>query len=267
VSTFARQQSAVAASTEPSNELTATHETADARVASVRPFPLPPSPTPVADPAERDLRRFAPFLFLALLVAAGLVTWWLMREPAAPATPDATKTAPLELSRVDVSVVQPRVLTRLLPISGSLAPVVQATVKAKVGGEVQELSVREGQDVREGEAIARLDTRNLQAQYDRELAAVDKARADLELATLNREKNRSLLEQKFISQNTFEQTESAYAGSVANLKLAEAQARLAKINLDDAVIRAPFSGTIARSGNINASRSARTSFTSAEVSK
>jgi RND family efflux transporter MFP subunit len=236
----------VAASTEPSNELTATHETADARVASVRPFPLPPSPTPVADPAERDLRRFAPFLFLALLVAAGLVTWWLMREPAAPATPDATKTAPLELSRVDVSVVQPRVLTRLLPISGSLAPVVQATVKAKVGGEVQELSVREGQDVREGEAIARLDTRNLQAQYDRELAAVDKARADLELATLNREKNRSLLEQKFISQNTFEQTESAYAGSVANLKLAEAQARLAKINLDDAVIRAPFSGTIAR---------------------
>ena len=100
--------------------------------------------------------------------------------------------------------------------------------------------------MREGEVIARLDTRNLQAQYDRELAAAEKARADLELATLNREKNRALLEQKFISQNTFEQTETAYFGSVANLKLAEAQARLAKINLDDAVIRAPFSGTIAR---------------------
>jgi RND family efflux transporter MFP subunit len=75
---------------------------------------------------------------------------------------------------------------------------------------------------------------------------VEKARADLDLARLNRDKNRTLLEQKFISQNTFEQTESAYAGSVASFKLAEAEARVAQINLDDAVIRAPFSGTVAK---------------------
>jgi membrane fusion protein (multidrug efflux system) len=244
VSTYARQQSAVAASTEESSELTSANElTSDARVASVRPFPAAHS---AVAPAESEPRRFAPFLIAAVLIAAGVLTWWMLREPAAPATPEVKVTAPLELSQVDISVVEPRVLTRLLPLSGSLSPVVQATVKSKVGGEVQELTVREGQDVREGQPIARLDTRNLQAQYDRELASVDKARADLDLATLNREKNRSLLEQKFISQNTFEQTESAYAGSVANLKLAEAQARLAKINLDDAVIRAPFSGTIAR---------------------
>ena len=77
------------------------------------------------------------------------------------------------------------------------------------------------------------------------LAAVEKARADLDLAKLNRDKNRTLLEQKYISQNTYEATESAYAASVASFKLAEAQARLAKISLDDAVIRAPFAGTIA----------------------
>jgi RND family efflux transporter MFP subunit len=197
-------------------------------------------------PVDKEPRRIAPFLIAALLIAAGVLTWWVLREPATPPGADAKVTAPLELSQVDLAVVEPRVLTRLLPLSGSLAPVVQATVKSKVAGEVQELTVREGEDVREGQPIARLDTRNLQAQYDRELASVDKARADLELATLNRDKNRSLLEQKFISQNTFEQTESAYAGSVANLKLAEAQARLAKINLDDALIRAPFAGTIAR---------------------
>jgi RND family efflux transporter MFP subunit len=108
------------------------------------------------------------------------------------------------------------------------------------------LTVREGQDLREGDVIARIDTRNLQAQYDRELAAVEKARADLELATLNRDKNRTLLEQKYISQNTYETTESTYAANVANLKLAEAQARMMKISLDDAVVRAPFAGTVAR---------------------
>lgn len=197
-------------------------------------------------PVGEEPRRIAPFVIAAILVAAGLLAWWMLREPSAPAAAETKITAPLELSQVDLAVVEPRVLTRLLPLSGSLSPVVQATVKSKVGGEVQELTVREGQDVREGQAIARLDTRNLQAQYDRESASVDKARADLELATLNREKNRLLLEQKYISQNTFEQTESAYAGSLANVKLAEAQARLAKINLDDAVIRAPFAGIVAR---------------------
>lgn len=184
---------------------------------------------------------------LLALIAAGVV-WAVMRD-SAPAPGNGAANAPppvLELAAVDVALVEPRVLSRLIPLSGSISPVVQATVKAKVAGEVEAVTVREGQDVSAGDVIARIDTRNLQAQYERELAAVDKARADLQLATLNRDKNRALLEQRYISQNTYESTESAYAGSVANLKLAEAQARLAKISLEDATVRAPFDGTIAR---------------------
>jgi RND family efflux transporter MFP subunit len=184
-------------------------------------------------------------LFLLLAIIAGVVAWYAIRKPAGTAPTTTPAAAPLQLATVDVATAAPRVLSRVLPLSGSMAPVVQATVKAKVSGEIQELTVREGQDVREGDVLARIDTRNLQAQYDRERAAVDKARADLELATLNRDKNRLLLEQRYISRNTYESTESAYAGSLANVKLAEAQARLAKISLDDAVIRAPFTGTIA----------------------
>ena len=189
-------------------------------------------------------------LIAALVIAAlGGVAWFATHDaggkPAEVAGP-AANSAPIELAAVDVSTVEPRILSRVLPLSGSIAPFVQATVKSKVGGEVELLKLREGQDVREGDVIARVDTRNLQAQYDREAAAVEKARADLDLARLNRDKNRTLLDQKFISQNTFEQTESAYAGSVAQLKLAEAEARVAQINLQDAVIRAPFSGTIAK---------------------
>jgi membrane fusion protein, multidrug efflux system len=221
--------------------------TSEARVTSVRPFPTPHGSSVAASlPATEEPGRIKYFLIAAIIVAAGVLAWWLMRTPGNPAADETKTNAPLELAQVDVATVQTRMLSRLLPLSGSLSPVVQATVKAKVGGEVEQLTVREGQDVRQGDTIARLDTRNVQAQYDRELASVEKARADLELATLNREKNRSLLAQKYISQNTFEQTETAYAGSVANLKLAEAQARLAKINLDDAVVRAPFTGTVAR---------------------
>lgn len=186
-------------------------------------------------------------LIVAVLIAVvATVAWVATRKPAAPTAATVLSTAPIELAAVDVATVEPRVLSRELPLSGSIAPYVQATLKSKVGGEVEQLKLREGQDVREGDVIARVDTRNLQAQYDREAAAVEKARADLELARLNRDKNRTLLEQRFISQNTFEQTESAYAGSVASFKLAEAEARVAQINLDDALIRAPFSGTVAK---------------------
>jgi len=196
-------------------------------------------------PEKRSMRVW---IIAAVLIVGAVATWIAMRSPATPA-PDpaaAAASAPLELAAVDVVAAQPRVLSRVLPLSGSIAPVIQATVKSKVSGDVEVLTVREGQDVREGDVIARIDTRNLQAQYDRELAAVEKARADLDLAKLNRDKNRTLLEQKYISQNTYETTESAYAASVANFKLAEAQARVMKISLDDAVVRAPFAGTIAR---------------------
>ena len=201
---------------------------------------------------EADGASFKPIkpmkllLIIAALAAVGAVAMVATRKPTTPPPTAAISNSPIELASVDVTTVEPRVLPRSLPLSGSIAPFVQATLKSKVGGEVEQLKLREGQDVREGEVIARVDTRNLQAQYDRESAAVDKARADLDLARLSRDKNRSLLEQRFISQNTFEQTESAYAGSVASFKLAEAQARVAKINLDDALIRAPFSGTIAK---------------------
>ena len=221
-------------------------------LASVTPFPRADaaaadagSGAQVAPPVSRGWQMKA--LIAALLAAIiGAVVYMAVRGPAAAPAAAAATTQPLELASVDVTTVALQTLSRSLPLSGSMSPIVQATLKSKVGGEVELVPLREGQDVREGEVLARIDTRNLQAQYDRQLAAVDRARADLDLATLNRDKNRVLLDQHYISQNTYEATESAYAGMVANLKLAEADARLAKIGLEDAVIRAPFAGTVAK---------------------
>jgi len=199
-----------------------------------------------AEPASSQRWKKKALIAALVAIVAGVIVWVATREPATAPTAAAAETKPLELASVDVATVAMQTLSRSLPLSGSMSPIVQATLKSKVGGEVELVPLREGQEVREGEVLARIDTRNLQAQYDRQLAAVDRARADLQLATLNRDKNRTLLESHYISQNTYEATESAYAGMVANLKLAEADARLAKISLDDAVVRAPFAGTVAK---------------------
>jgi membrane fusion protein, multidrug efflux system len=182
---------------------------------------------------------------ICAVVVAGIV-WFAVHKSAAPDAAAAVDSGPVEFAAVDIAQAAPRVMSHTLPLSGSMSPVVQTTLKSNVAGDVEQVTVREGQDVRQGDVIARLDTRNLQAQYDQQAAAVDKARADLSLAGLNREKNKKMLEQHYISQTMYESSESAYDGSVASLKLAEAQARLAKVNLDDAVIRAPFAGTIAK---------------------
>lgn len=201
-----------------------------------------------ASPQQAVAHRMRRPLAIAASVAAiALAAWLAQGDPAAsgPAA-DSLASASVELAAADTALVELKTLSRALPISGSMAPLVQATVKSKVSGEVQEVTVREGQGVTAGEIIARVDSRNLQAQYDRERAAVEKAVADRDIAALNRDKNRRMLELRFIPQSTYEASESVYAGSVASVKLAEAQARLARIGLEDAVIRAPFAGTISK---------------------
>ena len=218
------------------------------RVATVTPLNRPVvASTTTPDSEKRSLGTVITVLVIVLAVLGAAAWYWTSNNARkAAAASQAVAVAPLELARVDVEVVQPRNLARTLPLSGSIAPVVQVTVKAKGAGEVREIPVLEGQDVVAGDIIARIDARNQRAQFDRETAAVEKARADLELAKLTRDKNKTLLEQRYISQNTFESSASAYAGSLASLKLAEAQLRVAEIALWDSVIRAPVDGTVAK---------------------
>lgn len=161
-------------------------------------------------------------------------------EAAKPATP------PAELAAADVVVVEAQALSRVLPLSGSLMPVVQATVKSKVAGEILSLAVREGETVAKGAVLARIDTRNQQAEVDSVRANAEKARADLALAKLELDNNQRLLEKKFIAPTVVDTSKSAYAAAAAGLKAAEAQARLAEIGLEDAVVRAPIAGVVAQ---------------------
>lgn len=239
----------MSSSAAPSHSSEPRERTAEERTTAARVTQLNRYPTVSSTPGPARQRRLPTvFLVLGLLLAAAAATYVARKGPTQGAADAAAKpaTPPLELARVDVETLELRSLARSLPLSGSIAPLVQVNVKAKGGGEVREISVLEGQDVAAGNVIARIDTRNQQAQYDREMAAVEKARADMNMAKLTRDKNNSLLEQRYISQNTFESSESTYAGSVAGLKLAEAQLRVAEIALQDAVIRAPIDGTVAK---------------------
>lgn len=196
-------------------------------------------------------RRKSVLLVMALLVLLAVAGGWIATRggsaQAKPADKDAkAPVGPMELAAADVATVELRALSRRLPLSGTLTPLVQTTVKSRVSGDLLDVQVREGQHVDKGQVLAHIDVRNLGAQFEAQRAALDKARADLALAKVNRDSNARMLEQKFISQNAYDSAQSAYDAAAASVKVAEAQARVAQISLDDAVVRAPIGGIVSQ---------------------
>lgn len=191
-------------------------------------------------------RFFKPALIaLALLFAAGsLVGLRATQAKKEERKPDASVV--LEFTPSDVATVELLELARTISFSGSLSPVVQTTVKARVPGNIDRVFVREGESVAVGQMLAQIETADLRSRLDAQEAALEEARARLSIAEKNRENGRQLLRQNFISQNAFDTTHSTYEASAASMRSAEAQLRIARKAMEDAGVRAPFAGIVAR---------------------
>ena len=104
---------------------------------------------------------------VVLLVAGGALRAISARkaqqEALAASTAQKAQTL-VELAATDVVRAEMRELTQGLPISGSLKAVNSAVVKARVAGELQDLSVREGDAVKAGQVIARVDATETRAR-------------------------------------------------------------------------------------------------------
>jgi len=198
----------------------------------------------------RSRRRWPVWLgVLALLLLAGAGSFVYTKNGAAKASDALKKDSPpvtLEFAPGDIARVVAQPLARRIAISGSLSQVTQATVKSTVSGQVQRVLVREGQAVRQGEVLAEIDTTDARLRLDAALADQAERRARLDIAARNRDTNQGLLAQNFISQNAFDQLLSTYQAALAAVQWSDAQVKLARQSIADAVVRAPMAGTVAR---------------------
>jgi len=131
--------------------------------------------------------------------------------------------------------------------TGIIKPKVGAEVKVGsiISGVVKKLRANIGDYVRAGQVIAEIDDAELRAKLNQNLAAVNKAKADYEYAKLNMERQKSLLEQNYVSQQTYDLAENSFKIAEAQLKQAEANAEVAKVQLSYTSIYALTSGVIA----------------------
>ena len=151
-----------------------------------------------------------------------------------------------ELSKGDIAAIEARALSIKLSLSGSLAPVAQATVKSKVSGLVMEANIREGMNVAAGQVIARLDQADASARVAQHQAMLEEATARLALATKNNLNSQALLKQNFISQSSVDATQNSVALAQASVKAARAQLDLARNARNDTVIRSPIAGVVSK---------------------
>jgi HlyD family secretion protein len=134
----------------------------------------------------------------------------------------------------------------VLTASGYVIARRKAVVSAKIQGRLAVLNVEEGDRVREGETIARLDAEDVAAQLQSARAQVQRADADLgEQRRLERQAE-SLTRERVVSEDQLEAARSRVRLAEAALRQAQAQESLAQALLQNTVIRAPFTGTVVK---------------------
>jgi RND family efflux transporter MFP subunit len=195
------------------------------------------------------LKWLISLMILALLAAGGLRVWNARKaQKIALDTQTAAQKiqAVVALADSDVVKVQNLDMAQSLPVSGPLKAVTSAFIKARVAGELQDLSVREGDFVKAGQVIARIDATEFKARVRQAQQQAESAKAQVDIAKRSFDNNRSLVDQGFISKTALESSSSSLAAAEANYRAAQAGAELAVKSLDDTVLRSPIAGQIAQ---------------------
>ena len=184
------------------------------------------------------------------LIAAGAVRAISAKKAQKDALAAQQETSKVQVAVVlgpkDVVQVTNMDLAQGLAISGPLKAVNSAFVKARVAGELQGLTVREGDVVKAGQVIARVDSTESQARVRQAQQQAEAARAQVDIAKRSFENNRSLVDQGFISKTALESSSANLAAAEASYRAAQAGADVATKSLDDTVLRAPISGQVAQ---------------------
>jgi RND family efflux transporter MFP subunit len=142
--------------------------------------------------------------------------------------------------------VETRQLDEVYAADAIVEAVQQATLAAQINGAVTAYYVDAGDRVKKGQLLARLDSRDTDAQVAAGRAGIAQAEASLSAAKSNYERTKSLVAQKFISQAALDKAESDYKVALAAVETARAGSVQANTARGFAEIRAPFDGIVTR---------------------
>jgi HlyD family secretion protein len=200
----------------------------------------------MANPKSRRRRKRIIFAVIVLAVA-GLTLAAVFKNKEAVVTIQKEKVAR-------------RNLVELVPASGKIQPVVQVKLSCEVSGEITELPVKEGQEVKKGDLLVKIKPDNYtasrnsaEASYKLSIANRESSEANLERSRLEFERVAKLHQNKLISDSEHQQAKTTFDMAVAQLaasaqQVSMAQAQLARADddLSKTTIYSPITGTVTK---------------------
>lgn len=158
----------------------------------------------------------------------------------------AAKPAKLELLVSDLITVKLQSLGKTLPITGAVKAQNVSQIKAKVPGELTQLLVREGESVKKGQLLARIDTTDYQTRVTQARNTYLAAKGQIDIAQRSYDNNKALVDQNFISKTALDTSLNQLEVAKANAAAAKAALELAEKSVADATITSPISGVVSQ---------------------
>jgi HlyD family secretion protein len=163
-----------------------------------------------------------------------------------------------EGKEVETAVVKEVTLTQTVSATGKVQPEVEVKISSEVSGEIIELPIKEGQAIKKGDLLVRINPDLYESGVSRSSAAMSTARAglsqseaQLKEAKLNYDRNKRLLDKGVISKSEWDKIVSAYEVAQASkqsayygVQSAGASVTEARDNLNRTTIYSPVDGTI-----------------------
>jgi RND family efflux transporter MFP subunit len=174
-------------------------------------------------------------VYAVLLISILIVVYFTIRS--------FSNTA-VEVKLTSVIKQTPGRSSAILTASGYIVAQRKASVSSKGTGVLVYLGVVEGDKVKAGQIIARLDDRDIVAQLDEAKSGLQLYKAQMTEVENNYNREKELFARGLSSQQSLDQVESAYKSLLANIDIAEARIRAAEVSLENMIIRAPFDGTV-----------------------
>lgn len=188
-------------------------------------------------------KRYAILVGLVAILAAGGLIAYVSSDSRAREKPAAKEPAAAPVAVV--AAVQQTVPVRLQAI-GNVEAYSSVAVKSRVDGQILEVEFREGQEVRKGEVLFRIDARPFEAAFKQAEAQALRDAASRDQAASQERRYQELLEKNFVSKDAYAQYRTNSQTAQATAKATEAALENAKLNLEYTVIRSPIDGYVGR---------------------
>jgi len=179
-------------------------------------------------------------------IALGLQKGWIGKRAAPTEMAKSSSPVSIELSETDIAVAQTMTMTQGVLVTGTLKAVRTAMVKARVAGELVMLEVREGDAVKMGQIVARVDNTEYLARQRQAQQQAEAARAQVDVAQRQFDNNNALVNQGFISKTALDTSMANLNGAKASYQAALSALDVSTKALDDSVLKAPLNGFVSQ---------------------